>query len=629
MLQQIRDKITGWFATVFLGAIAIVFIFWGIQFESSVTAAAAKVNGEEISMQAVQRAWQDRQNELQQVLRDELPESLVKTEQQRLLDDFIRRELLAQRAAGAGLRVSDADLVEAIAAIPALQVDGRFSRDRYAAVLRSQGRTETQFENDFRRDLEVSQLSNGIGVSAFALPGELTRRIALEGETRDVEYAVLPAAGFAAGAEVTPEQVAAWYEKNAANLRTSESVDLQYVRLDLADVEAGVEVTEDGLREFYAQVAPERYVSTERRRARHILIEAGADDAAARGKAEQLATRAKGGEDFATLASENSDDPGSKAQGGDLGWATRESFVAPFSEALFAMAAGEVRGPIQTQFGYHVIRLEEVDAAHQRSFEEVRDELEADFRRERAQARFYEQSQALADEAFASLSELDSVAGKLGLTVQSVAGFTRQGGGPFGAEQKVIDAAFSEEVLQERQNSPAISLGEESVVVLRVTDHQPPAQRPLEEARTEIEAALRNEAARQAAEAAARAAVKRLVAGGSLSAIATELGAQPTGPTTFSRGDEAIPVELRKAVFLAPAPAQGQVSHGTAVLPNGDAVVFAVKAARAGSMSPEAATQFAESAQRAAQQTALAEFAAYVAEIERNAKVTRNPKVFE
>ena len=629
MLQKIRDKITGWVAAVIIGVIAVVFIFWGIQFESSVTAAAAKVNGEEISMQAVQRAWQDRQNELQQVLRDELPESLVKSEQQRLLDDFIRRELLVQRAADAGFRVSDADLVEAIAAIPALQVDGRFSRDRYAAVLRSQGRTETQFENDFRRDLEVSQLSNGIGVSAFALPGELTRRIALEGETRDVEYAVLPAAGYAAGAEVTPEQVAAWYEKNAADLRTPESVDLQYVRLDLADVEAGVEVTEDALREFYAQVAPERYVSTERRRARHILIEAGADDAAAREKAEQLATRAKGGEDFATLATENSDDPGSKGQGGDLGWATRESFVAPFSEALFAMAPGEVRGPVQTQFGYHVIRLEEVDAAHQRSFEEVRDELEGDFRRERAQARFYEQSQALADEAFASLSELDSVAGKLGLTVQSVDGFTRQGGGPFGAEQKVIDAAFSDEVLQERQNSPAISLGEESVIVLRVTDHQPPAQRPLEEVRSEIEATLRNEAARQAAEAAAKAAVERLAAGGSLSAIATEVGAQITGPTTFSRGDEAIPVELRKAVFLAPAPAQGQASHGTAVLANGDAVVFVVNAVRAGSISPEVAAQFAESAQRAAQQTALAEFAAYVAELERNAKVTRNSKVFE
>ena len=293
------------------------------------------------------------------------------------------------------------------------------------------------------------------------------------------------------------------------------------------------------------------------------------------------------------------------------------------------MAPGEVRGPVQTQFGYHVIRLEEVDAAHQRSFEEVREELEADFRRERAQARFYEQSQALADEAFASLSELDSVAGKMGLTVQSIEGFTRQGGGPFGAEQKVIDAAFSDEVLQERQNSPAISVGEESVVVLRVTDHKPSAQRPLEEVRLEIEATLRNEAARQAAEAAAKAAVERLAAGSSLGVVATELGAQPAGPTTFSRSDEAIPLELRKAVFLAPTPAQGQASHGTAVLPNGDAVVFAVNAVRPGSMSPEAAAQFAESAQRAAQQTALAEFAAYVAELERNAKVTRNPKVFE
>src|SRR5512139_342725 len=142
MLQQIRDKITGWFATVFLGAIAIVFIFWGIQFESSVNVAAAKVNGEKIPVEAVRRAWQNRQAELQQVLRDELPAELVKTEQQQLLEDFIRRELLVQRATDLGYRVSDRDLVEELATIPALQVDGQFSRDRYAALLRSQGRTE-------------------------------------------------------------------------------------------------------------------------------------------------------------------------------------------------------------------------------------------------------------------------------------------------------------------------------------------------------------------------------------------------------------------------------------------------------------------------------------------------------
>jgi peptidyl-prolyl cis-trans isomerase D len=629
MLQQIRDKITGWFAILLLGAIAVVFIFWGIETTSTVNQFAAKVNGEKIQLETVRRAWQDRQGELQQAMRDELPEELVKTEQQRLMEQFIRRELLVQRAGELGYRVSDRELAEAVAAIPALQVDGKFSRDRYAALLRSQGRSETDFEADFRRELEVNQLRNAMAVSAFALPGEMRRRIELEGEVRDVDLAVVPATTYAAGVTVTPEAVEAWYRDHQSSFQTPETVALQYVELTLSEVAAGVAVTDEALRQFYDQVSGERYATAERRRGRHILVESGSDDAAALAKAENLLARARAGEDFAALAAQDSDDPGSKGQGGDLGWATRESFVAPFSEALFGMAPGEIRGPVKTQFGYHVIRLDEVEPAHERSFEEVRTELESDYRREQAQAAFYERSQQLADEAFASLSELDSVASKMGLTLQTVTGFTRQGGGAFGAERKVIDAAFSDEVLQERQNSPAISLGEESVVVLRVTDHQPPAQRALDDVRAEIETTLRNLAARQAAETAAKAAVERLAAGSSLGALAMELGAQTTGPVTFARGDEAIALELRKAVFQAPAPAQGAASYGTAVLPSGDAVVFAVNAARAGALSPEAAAQFADSVQRAARQTALAEFAAYLAELERNAKVTRNPKVFE
>jgi len=483
MLQQIRDKITGWFAIVFLGAIAIVFIFWGIQFESSVNVAAAKVNGEKVPVEAVRRAWQNRQQELQQTLRDELPEELVKSEQQRLLEDFIRRELLVQRVGELGYRVSDRDLVGELASIPALQVDGQFSRDRYAALLRSQGRTEADFEAEFRRDLEISQLQNAIGVSSFALPGELNRRVQLMGETRDVQMLIVPSAGFAAGVTVTDEQIAARYEQRKAEFQTPETVNLEYVQLTLAEVAAGVQVTDEALRSFYDQVAAERYATAERRPARHILIESGSDDAAAKAKAEKLTAEAKGGADFAALAAQNSDDPGSKGQGGDLGWSTRESFVGPFSEALFAMSPGEVRGPVKTQFGYHVIKLEGIEPAAQRSFEDVRAELEADYRREQAQSAFYERSQQLADEAFAALSELESVATKLGLELRTVEGFTRQGGGALGADRKVIDAVFSDDVLKDRQNSPAVNVGEESVVVLRVTEHKTPAQRPLEEVR--------------------------------------------------------------------------------------------------------------------------------------------------
>lgn len=631
MLQKIRDKISGWFAGVFLGAIAVVFIFWGIQFESTVTTAAAKVNGQEIPAEAVRRAWQERQTELQQALRDELPEELVKTEQQRVLDNYISRELLVQRANDLGYRVSDRELVKALSEIEALQVDGKFDPDRYKALLRSQGRSEVEFEREFRRDLEIQQLQNGIGISAFATRGELQRRVALEGETRDIEFAVLPAANFSATAQSTPEEVAAWYEQHKAGYVTPETVDLQYLQLNSADVAASVEVTEEGLQAFYEQVAHDRYMQVERRRASHILVESGSDDAAARKEAEAVLARAKGGEDFAKLAAEYSDDPGSKGQGGDLGWATREAFVQPFAEALFGMTKGEIRGPVQTQFGYHIIRLDDVEPAHQRSLEEVRAELESDYRQEQAQALFYEKSQQLADEAFAALSELESVATKLGLPLQTVAGYTRKGGGPFGADAKVIEAAFSDEVLQERRNSPAVSIGEESVVVLRVTDHKPAVQRPLDEVRADIEVALRGQAARKAAEAAAKEVAGKVANGTeSFAVAATALGLQHSGKITVSRTAEAVPPELLKAAFTVPHPADGKVSAGTAVLAGGDVALFTVSAVRPGATdTPEAAMGLMQAMQRAQGMAGLAEFSAYVKELERNAKVTRNAKVFE
>jgi peptidyl-prolyl cis-trans isomerase D len=630
MLQQIRDKITGWFAIVFLSAIAIVFIFWGIQFESSVSAAAATVNGEKIPVETVRRAWQERQTELQQASRDELPAEVVKQGQAQLLDEFIRRELLLQRADELGYRVSDRELADALAQIPALQVDGKFSRDRYAALLRSQGRSEAGFEADLRRDLEINQLRNAFAVSAFALPSEIRRRVELMDETRDVQIVVVPAEQFASAVAVTPEDVAEWYKKNEAEFRTPESVSLQFVQLTLADVAAGIEVTDDELHAYYDQVAGERYVTAERRRARHILVETGTDDAAALAKAESLAKRARAGEDFAELAEENSDDPGSKKQGGELGWSTRESFVAPFADALFSMQVGEIRGPVKTQFGYHIIELEEIEPAHQRSFDEVRDELEADYRNDRAQSLFYERSQQLADEAFANLDSLEPVAEKLGLPLQTAANFTRQGGEPLGNDRKLIEAAFSDEVLQERQNSPAISVGDDKVVVLRVTEYHPASLQPLDEVRAQVETSLRNDRARQAAKDAAKAASVRIAAGEALAAVAAELERPVSGPLSLKRNADGVPPDLLKEIFSVPAPAAGHASSGVSPLPNGDAALFVVSNVRPGSMSaPEITGQAAELARQAAGQVAVEEFSAYVAELERTAKVTRNPKLWE
>jgi peptidyl-prolyl cis-trans isomerase D len=412
---------------------------------------------------------------------------------------------------------------------------------------------------------------------------------------------------------------------------TPETVSLQYLELNLADVAAAVQVNDKTLHDYYDQIAAERYTDPERRHGSHILIDAGTDDAAALKKAQQLVERAKAGEDFAKLARENSDDPGSKQQGGDLGWSTRDSFVAPFADALFTMQKGEIRGPVKTQFGYHIIRLEEVQPAHQRTFDEVRTDLEADYRKDQAQSSFYEKSQQLADESFAALSELDSVGKKLGLPVLTVDAYTRQGGGPFGTDRKVIDTAFSDDVLQQRQNSQPVSLGEDKVVVLRVTDHKAAQQQPLAAVQADVETKLRTEAAHKAAEAAAVAAAARVTAGEALAAAAGS-GAQLTAKQSLGRaGTESVAPEVVKAAFGLAHPAPGKVSVGTTRLANGDAAIVLVSAVRSGDagVPPQQLQALsAQTAQRVSEQAAATEFAAYANEVQRAAKIKKNPAVF-
>jgi peptidyl-prolyl cis-trans isomerase D len=297
------------------------------------------------------------------------------------------------------------------------------------------------------------------------------------------------------------------------------------------------------------------------------------------------------------------------------------------------MQVGEVKGPVKTQFGYHVIQLEEIEKPHVRSFEEVRAELEPEYRREQAQNAFYDKAQQLADESFAALSELDSVARKLGMTVQTVEGFTRQGGGALGTSGDVIDAAFSNEVLVERQNSAPIPVGEESVVVLRVTDHQPAKERPLDEVRDEITARLREEGARKAAADAAQALAQRVNAGEALATVAATAGAEATAMQPVTRagpqGETAAPIapEMLKAIFQAPRPAAGKVSAGTTTLASGDQAVFVVAAARPGDPVAQLA-QIPDLAQRLSQQTAAVELNSYLDELRRNAKIKRNDKLF-
>lgn len=632
MLQTIRDKTSGWIAIIVLGAIGVVFALFGVDLKSAAGNYAAKVDGETVPTDQVRRAWQQRQQQLQQMMRTELPPDLVKSQQAALLDQLIRDTLLTNRAQKLGYRVSDEDLAEQIMQFPQLQVDGKFSRDRYAMLLRQQGRTEPQFEADLRSNMAINQLQNGVVQSAFVAPYELDRRFALEKQEREIDYALIATSDFAGQVSVTDEQIQAWYDSHKNNYLIPETVDLQYVELTRAKAESAVAVTEQELKDHYEQVK-ERFESPERRQARHILITTGdgVDDAAASRKADELAAQAKSGADFAELAKQNSKDPGSAQQGGDLGWAQRGMFVGPFEEALFSMKPGEISGPIKTQFGYHVIKLEKVEAGQVRPYDDVRAELEADYRTERSQSLFYDESQKLADLAFSSLTELDSVAKQLDLPLKTITGFSREGGGELGADPGVIDAAFSDEVLTQGRNSPLVAVGEDRAIVLRVANHKPAVPRPLAEVRAQIEAQLKLQAARDAASAKGAGALAKLQQGAAWSAVASEFGLTAVGKRYVTRQDTIVPAAIVRAAFNAsPSGVSEEKPHyGTTTTDDGNYAVFAISAVRNGAAGAQSANERSARQRQVAQQVGGGEFAAYVAEAERKVKIVRNEKVFE
>ena len=632
MLQTIHDKVTGWIAALFLGAIILVFIFWGVDFKSGAAHYAVKVNGEQVSIEEVRRAWQQEQSRLQQQLHGEIPAQLEKAQQSALMDQFVRETLLRQKTRKLGYAVTDQDLAQRIREFPQFQVDGKFSKDRYSQLLRANGLTETQFENQMQDNMLLTQVESGVVDSSFALPYEVDRRYAIEKQQREVDYAIISASTLANAATVTDEQIKKYYDEHQDQFMLPESVDLQYVELTRAQAEAKVAVDDASLKEFYEQ-NKEKFSAPERRRARHILITAGngVSDADAKKKAEELTAQAKAGGDFAALANANSKDAGSAAQGGDLGFQERGMSVGPFDDALFSMEPGEVRGPVKTQFGYHVIKLEEVQPGGVRPYEQVRADVEADYRSDRAQSIFYDESQKLADAAFSSLTELDSIAKQFNAPLKTINGFTREGGGELGNDPNAIAAAFSEDVLERGQNSPLVTIGEDKALVLRDTKHTPATPKPLADVRAQIQTQLKIQAGREAAAAKGADLVAKLQKGEAWSSVIGDAQLAAVGKREITRQDSSAPPELVRAAFAVPtAEVKADKPHYEGVATaEGNYAVFALTNARNGDPASAKPEEKDAMRRRGERQLGNEEFAAYIADATRKAKVVKNEQVFE
>jgi peptidyl-prolyl cis-trans isomerase D len=607
MLQKLREKTSGWIAMVILGLLCIPFAFFGMEqylFQSNQTF-SAKVEAppkwwqsapswwpatmlwqrEEIDQNEFRDAFEQARQQQRQAQGDNFdPRAFESIDNKRkVLDGLIDRLVMRMSARRAGIAVSDAQVRDVIQSIPAFQVDGKFDPQRYQLALASQvpALSPRGFEQQIREGLQQSLVASQVAASAFVTPSQMDRLMKLIGERRDVSFVVLPPPSEDT-APVSDDAVAKWYGAHKSEYRAPETVSIEYVDIDASALPAPAAADEAALRARYEQEKA-RFVDPEQRLASHILVQVdpGADakaQKAAEEKAARIAAEArKPGADFAALARADSDDAGSKDNGGDLGWIAHDGgMVKPFEDALFAMKAGDVSDPVKTEFGWHVIQLREVKSGKQTSFEDAREQLaneQADVDRERA---FNEVTGKLVDQVLKNPSALAPAARAVGLPVQKLGPFARGQGAGIAASPAVVRAAFSESRIQDGTVSDPIEIAPGHSVVLRVTRHTPERALKLDEVKDRVVAEIRGERMRKAAQADADAMVAKLKGGEALSVLASAKGLTAQDVPNVPRGVPVPDPAATEAYFEVPVPATGKVSPGAVMLDNGSAVVFAV-----------------------------------------------------
>jgi peptidyl-prolyl cis-trans isomerase D len=512
----------------------------------------------------------------------------------------------------------------------AFQVGGEFSIDVYRAVLANNGMSPTGFERLQRRQLELLELESGISESTFLTPAEFRRYIELNNERREVAYVLFRADDFLDQVEVGDAEIATHYEANSDRYMSPETIDIEYIALSQADVASEIDVSDEDLRAYY-ESQRDQFQTQEERRVRHILINIeDGDVAAAEAEAEAVMARLDAGEDFAAVATDASDDAGTRNQGGDLGWIARGTLPGAFEDALYSMEVGEVRGPVESDFGVHVMQLDEVRAGAEQPFEAVAEELREQYQTELADQLFYDRANALADSAFDAYDELATVAADLDLPLQTIAAFPRSGDpSVFSNSAAVVQAAFDPEILDQGINSPLVELSDNEVLVLRVTEHNLPAAEPLQAVSEEIGEELSRIAAEDLAADAADTFVDAVPVGEESEENVTEHGGAWFERRWVQRSDAQVPTEIVATVFDLAEPVEGSPVRERVPMATGDQAIAVLYGMQAGRPDDIAREQRDQQQRELANQAAGVEMAAYVEEVQSQATVRVPQEVLE
>ena len=574
MLQVIRDRASGLFVWTIVGLIIITFAFVGLNSyfdDTDEGYQAALVNEQKVTVYEYQIAYSNEQRRIQQMFGENFDPDLFDDQiKKTALDRVIDNAIIIQAAHNAGMSVSDEQLSKQIQSISQFSEDGIFSATLYKQQLEQAGESTSGFEYRVRRGIVADQLVNGIVQSSFATKDEIELTHRLRQQEREISYVSIPVSPFKDNVEVSDEEIEAHYQANQDRYKTEEKVDVEYIELSVNALMPTIEIEQDELKEYYDE-QKDRYLTPEERSAKHILFEFGDDDAKAKSQAKSVYERIIAGESFEGLAKELSADIGSAADGGDLGFFARGIMDTNFEETAFSLNIGEVSEPVRSEFGYHIIKLEKIKESKGKLFAEVRDDIEQEIKKQKAEKEYFEKVEILANMAYESSDSLEPAKEELGLIVKSSGFISKRGGPGIFSNRKILDAAFSDDVLIENLNSEAIELNSTRTMVLRLKEYKDVQVKPLSEVSVQIKATLISDKALMLAKADAEIISGKIQEGiaGVEAAKSIEGKSYSWNESKWAKRDEAdIPGEIVEAAFLLPRVTDAQKAMTKGVLLN-------------------------------------------------------------
>ena len=620
MLQLIRDKLSGGIAIAILALIGVPFLFFGINYNFIATNFAAKVDGEEISVGLFEQQYR---GELQE--RPELADANEAQQQQirrGILDRLIRDQLVRNYLSENGYRVGNKQLTDLIQQEPEFQVDGKFDRASYVDYLSIRGREPREFEESQRAFMREYQLRSSIMASAVVTPSEYRRYLNLAAEQRLVSLATLNEEAVAAEIEVSEEDIQAFYDDNPTLYQLPETADVEYIQIRRNELAQQVEVDEETLAAYYED-NKFRYLQDEQRQARHILILFDDDEAAALTKTEDLLMRIRSGDSFEALAGELSMDGGTSAQGGDLGVLTETQLPDALGAAIFSMQEGDLEGPVRSDFGFHIVRVDDILERGPLSLDQVRGELLTELRDREAESLYIDLERRLSDALF-DMTDMQAIAAAVGVEIGTIEGFGRSGGEPFGSNQAAIDAVFDDAVLNGGQISEVIEIDVNGAAIFRVGQHNPATRQALEDVRDDMEAVLRSQKADHILVERAEQILAAMAAGEDFGVAAEAAGATVGEPRLLTRQDTETDQIVVFEIFAAAKPAQDSPVTGRVRGLDGAYTVYSLEAVLPG--RPESIPLAQRDAGKAqlAQDSGVGDYLAFLQALYNDAEVIIN-----